>query len=329
MDTGFYDIKDIEQWMLEYDFDKFAKCLIVSDDQIKNDYSFKFKLTTKDIQNSFYFNTESKEGYLIEDSKIEYNNQIGYLYVFKRGSNIKNRARQIYGFIYENEIKRLNDLENLSRVHKWDGIGSLKDSFIRERISDNRDVFYIEDSDKREIKSNNTHLVPKKFKSTTFWNIKSTSVDGHIELGDILRISGLKRDGDRIVRISNSEMVDDFMLVVGLHKNQKMVEEFFVKIDVEKWIELYLPSIFDNLEIFNQMFIELKEHRLKGERTIDSETKWEEFRNKYKNIFNDGIIKIRFKRDSKGQLRIQGSISISDFRENILVDNPYINIVYI
>lgn len=122
MDTGFYDIKDIEQWMLEYDFDKFAKCLIVSDDQIKNDYSFKFKLTTKDIQNSFYFNTESKEGYLIEDSKIEYNNQIGYLYVFKRGSNIKNRARQIYGFIYENEIKRLNDLENLSRVHKWDGI---------------------------------------------------------------------------------------------------------------------------------------------------------------------------------------------------------------
>lgn len=148
-------------------------------------------------------------------------------------------------------------------------------------------------------------------------------------MGDILRISGLKRDGDRIVRISNSEMVDDFMLVVGLHKNQKMVEEFFVKIDVEKWIELYLPSIFDNLEIFNQMFIELKEHRLKGERTIDSETKWEEFRNKYKNIFNDGIIKIRFKRDSKGQLRIQGSISISDFRENILVDNPYINIVYI
>lgn len=331
IDSDFYNIEDINKWMIKYDFDKLAKCLIVSEDQIKQDHLFDFQLSQRDIENSIRFNTESKEGYLIEESKIEHNGQIGYLYVFKKGSNKKNRARQIHGFIYENEIIKLNGLENFREGHKWDAFGTMKESFIRERIKENRQVFYVDGSYQKELKSNNiNNIISHKFRTPTFWNIKNISKFGSIDMGDILRISGLKRDDSGvIVKIPNSEMVDDFLLAIGLHENGIMKEEFFVKVDIEKWSEIYSADFYSKLDIVNNMFNELEQHRLKGDRTDDTEKKWYEFMNRYKNIFNDGIIKLRFKRDTKGQLRIQGSISLKDFTENILTENPYINIKYI
>ena len=68
------------------------------------------------------------------------------------------------------------------------------------------------------------------------------------------------------------------------------------------------------------MYDELSEHRLIGERDPE-DLKWKEFTAKYSKICKDSILKLRFKRDSKGQLRIQSSISNLSFRNEILKNN--------
>lgn len=89
--------------------------------------------------------------------------------------------------------------------------------------------------------------------------------------------------------------------------------------------ESYLPEMEKNISEFTQMYKDLISHRLKGDRNDMSEEAWLQFRINYKKLSENSMIKLRFKRDTKGQLRIQSSISFSDFKNKVL-QNPHIKI---
>jgi thymidylate synthase (FAD) len=93
----------------------------------------------------------------------------------------------------------------------------------------------------------------------------------------------------------------------------------------KKLLELKVAPELARGVLAQNMYTELQSHRLKGERTKEGESAWWDFINKYKKLTESSVIKLRFKRDSKGQLRIQSSFSSSDFTSKIL-KNPHIRI---
>ena len=119
------------------------------------------------------------------------------------------------------------------------------------------------------------------------------------------------------------------MLCVSFHDNSSektVIEEYFIPIKIEDW-KTFLPDIEANKEDFNSMYRELRSHRItkKETKTIETEAAWKAYMNKYKPLFKNSAIKIRFKRDSKGQLRLQAAISNANFI-NLVLNHEHIRI---
>lgn len=330
-----YSPLQIRKWMGVYNFDTMAHAMFVSIDPISNRPLFGLRKSSKDLKNKVYFNDESKDhkGYLIEDSKmILENGEEIYLYVFEKNSNASKRARQTHGFAYEGEVKRMNKLKKLVQTGKWDAEGNL-DKFYLESKLPAKIEFFDGKSYKSIVKTDDLGIdhitwdeIDPSFKESTFWNIKCSKRGSSIDMGDFKRISGLIfKNGELEI---TKDVVDHFMFVVGFHNGDKKVNlEYIILMPVWKWM-MYLPDIKkpETFARIERMYIELSNFRLKGERTEDTESKWKIYRNEYSDISNSSEIKLRFKRDTKGQLRIQGAINYTDFINTIIKENKHIKI---
>lgn len=339
VNSNIYPISDVVRWMDIYKFDRLAHAMLVSKSKlnIKDVLSTDdIRISSRDIKNTSYFNDDSKgyDGYLIEDSMIDIGNDIVYLYVFRKNSNLDNRARQVHGFKYEGEIKRLNNLKKLPYVDKWDAKGTLDKSFLEKRMGIDKRVEFFDgnryitliEKDDNDVNIINMDILPETYTKNMFWNIKCISNGKSIEMGDFKRISGL-RTINNDVTLKNDNSLRFFMLNIGLHdQNNAIIEEYFIFMPIRLWKQ-YLPDL-SNPEIIadvKTMYNELNIHRLRGDRTEQSERAWRDYTNKYSQLTKDKVIKLRFKRDSKGQLRIQSSINYNDFVNKIL-KNPHIAI---
>jgi len=344
IDSNIYSEELVRKWQKEYDFDDLAHCMFVTKTKSKSTSGYNLRVSSVDIKNKFTFDTDSKRfvGYLPEDSKLINNGDEVFLYIFKRNSNISNRSRQIHGFIYESEVKRLNGLKKLSRTHKWDAVGNLDKKYLEFRTDDEKTVEFFDGS--KYINLTNPlgevdwEKVPEDFKSTMNWSIKCMGKGSDIEMGDFKRISGLEKKSDSekseeerkmpepSLKMSDSG-IEHFMLSIGLHNKQadkKVLEEYIIFMPISQW-QTYLPNIKNNIDQFSQMYRELVEHRLKGESSYESEENWQNYMKKYKKLTDKSPIKLRFKRDSKGQLRIQSAFSYSNLM-NLILKNKHIRI---
>jgi hypothetical protein len=130
-------------------------------------------------------------------------------------------------------------------------------------------------------------------------SIKCISKKGSIDFGDFKR----------------QTMVDeDFILYVGFWQSKKdnVVEEYKVYITAEKW-----KSYLGDITIIQEMLDEMS--TISNDKSDDS--KWKQFRLKWKERYGNSIISLRFKRDHKKQKRIQCGISRNNFLEVILKEN--------
>ena len=336
--NNIYSSDLVDRWMSTYDIDKYAHCIFITKKPIVgNIENINLKFSEFDIKNKIYFDTDVKKysGYLLDDSKMSIGGNDIYLYVFKKNSNIKNRARQIHGFIYESQLKRFNGLESLGRTHKWDAKGGLDKRYLDIKLDEDKRVDFF-DGNKYEslIKIDdisgfnviNWDIIDESLKQSFYWNIKCMTNNTDVELGDFKRISGIKIvDNELSVYNSSSKL---FIFAVSFHDGsfeKKILEEYLVFMTMDRWKEL-LPNIEEKIQDIKNMYDELKEHRYKGDRDVLKDTEWKNYVTKYKSITDLSKIKLRFKRDTKGQLRIQSSISYSNFKSDVL-KSPHIRII--
>lgn len=327
-----YSEEDIRYWMNKYDFDDMAKCIFITDEKIKDKKSdiLNMRLSSKDILNKNYFNGESndKDGQKIEESEIKLENNINiYLYVFRKGSNAKNRARQIRGFMYEGEmIRRHKLIKGETYTHKWDAYGSINKSYLIDKLDENKQIQYFNGLEYVNIDDLDdfSKISDVMFKNIN-WNIKHTKIGNEIAMADYKRISGLDVIDNTIIK--RNTRTKDFIFSVGFHDDTNIIEEYLILIDIDKW-ESYLPNMNDDntIEMINNMYSEIKNNKLNGIRTVENEKNWSDFISKYSVLTVDNLIKLRFKRDSKGQLRIQSSIPNKNFYNIILKDNIHLKI---
>ena len=314
-----YSPVQISEWMKKYDFDKMAILLFVSVDKIRDDVSIHMRVSSKDFKNKNYFDTLStgKDGILIPESEMIVGNDILQLFLFRKNSNDKNRARQLHGFKYESEMRWLNFLNKPEYTAHWDAEGVLSEKLFTTRKNEGKKIEFYDGSELNEIE---WESLDNKYKENYFWNIKCIKKRNEIGLGAFTRIAGLLPNGEKDV-----DYVDKFIFNVCFYsgENKENRTEYFIFIDIDTW-KKYLPQ-YDKQELMN-MFSELMQHKLNGKRTKKSEQQWKHYRSKYSNITNDSMIKLRFKRDSKGQLRIQAAINYNNFKKHILKDNNYIKI---
>lgn len=306
--------------------------MIVSKDTEPNNY---FDIPVfKNIKNKIYFNDTIYIGSIIEESKFSINNKTFYIYKLNK-KEYKQNARQKHGFLYEQEIIELNELENLPNIAKWDAYGSLNRNFLDYRINDEKEVHYTNDGNNslsiEYMNDNEWNTISNKFKKEHFWSVKCMAYKTDIEMGDFKRISGLSIDSNGNV-VHKKTDVEDFFMMVSFHDNtegKKILEEYLIYLNVKTW-ESYLPKkmffLENNEYLFSKMYREINDHRLIGERTNQTEENWDIFKEKYRNITEDSIIRLRFKRDTKGQLRIQSAISYNNFK-NVILKNPHIKII--
>jgi hypothetical protein len=148
------------------------------------------------------------------------------------------------------------------------------------------------------------------------WSIKLIKYGGGIDLGDFRRVSDI---------FYNSEH-DRFLFNVGFWKEtpDNITDEYFVVIPQDKWSE-YLPKNDFYLEDYDNMYRELRTFSSRGVSAVEDE-RWKDFIQKYSELTEGSLIKLRFKRDSKRQLRIQCSINFKDFEKIILAENKFLHI---
>lgn len=338
IDSKIYPTRLINRWMKEYNFDQFAHCVLVSKGPIveKPDTKYLLQSTSRDISNINYFNTTTKkyEGYLPEDSKLIINGQEVYLYIFKKNSNVQNRARQLHGFIYEGDVKNLNGLAKLKKTHKWDAEGGLDKNYLNRRLEQQKQIDFFDGLNYQSLITTDEvsgfnecawNILPDSFKEHHNWSIKCMANKTDIELGDFKRIAGLEKDGKKIKIINSNEQF--FMMAVGFHdgtSEKKILSEYIIRLPISIW-KTFLPDLQLKLDDITNMYNELSQHKLVGDRTLDSEIYWQNYTQKYKSICDDVIIKLRFKRDSKGQLRIQCAMSYNNFI-GVVLKLPHIKI---
>jgi hypothetical protein len=334
IDAGIYPKEMVDVWMKENGYDAFATGIFVSEKVLKSKSEFIIKQKEKDIKNKKTFNITAKgySGKIMSGSQIDTGGDTVFLYIFDKNSNPQKRARQNHGFRYEGQVIRGNNLKKeqgsgLGYTDKWDAEGTLDKSYIDEKSS--------VDCKKIEIGTNVSRQevvwedIRGHFSSNMKWSIKCMANGTDVELGDFLRISGYQRKqmvkkGYRIENCGITKRdggVDKFMLCVGFHDNsaeKKVLEEYFIPISIDEWQKL-LPDIEANIKEFGDMYNELGQHKVKsGKKTEETESAWVEYRKKYRTLFEESIIKVRFKRDSKGQLRLQAAISNSNFMKYVL-----------
>jgi len=130
-------------------------------------------------------------------------------------------------------------------------------------------------------------------------SIKCVGVNASIDFGDFKR---------------QTEVDRDFILYVGFWKGKKtnIVEEYKVLINKDIW-----NSYFGDKTIITNMNNELKDIS----NDYSDDLKWTQYRNKYKSLYGDSIISLRFKRDHKKQKRIQCGITKKNFITFLLNDN--------
>ena len=339
LDSGIYDIDDIHKWMSDFDFDKDAHAVFVSD---KRTSKTGFKISGSGVMsNSIYFRPTGKySGKLIPESdrKLDVDDVTLFVFDKKRNEELRKGARQIHGFDYEDEIKILNDLDEVGgKTDKWDGFGNLSQKFLDTRLNDSLSINYnvgkgyVSLVGKDDISGIDTLLeVPSDFMVERYWNIKTSSTN-EINMADFKSIAGLIYDDGKLVR---KETVDEFILAVSRRiPGGETSEEYIVIIDAKKW-NTYLPD-FSNPNVLaevNSLYKELVQHRV-TEYSDVNDLAWREFISKYTSLTKDSLIKIRFKRKSpvlipkrkRAQLRIQCAISWNDF-DRILKENKHIKI---
>ena len=318
-----YKNTNIEIWMKKYNFDKFATALFITDNKINNIDDIDIRQSSKDIKNKKYFSDTSKKynGTKIIESEIIRNNEKIYLYVFKKNPN---KARQNHGFKYEYEMRKLNNINKPPYTAKWDAVGSISKKLFDERILEGKTI---------EFNSNNITWddLDEQYKNNYLWNIKCIGKGNSVDLGAFTRISGLDSKtlkpivDDISIQNIKDEYKNKFIFNVCFYNKENKANrtEYFVFIDIDTW-RTYLPHDIDNLE---EMYRELQKHRLSKTRvrTNKTEQSWREYIENYSKITEHSDIKLRFKRDSKGQLRIQSSMSYNIFMSKIL-KNPHIKI---
>lgn len=334
--SGIYSRETVEGWMGENGYDEFATGIFVSESSLKSKSDFEIRLKEKDIKNKKSFDDATKgySGKIMPGSRIETGGDIVFVYVFDKNCNAQKRARQNHGFKYEGQVIKGNGLRKehgsgSGYTDKWDASGTLDRRYLDEKSGVDCKTIEIGTSAGRVEAT--WEAIGEEFKSDMNWSIKCMAKGTDVELGDFLRISGYRRNQvvtqdrtieDRgIIKRQNAE-IEKFMFCVSFHDNspdKKVIEEYFIPMKVEDW-NRFLPNIEGNKEMFNGMYNELKQHRLVGKEneTEESKAAWKAYREKYKPLFKDSAIKIRFKRDSKGQLRLQAAISNSAFLGHVL-----------
>ncbi len=108
----------------------------------------------------------------------------------------------------------------------------------------------------------------------------------------------------------------DFILYVGFWSGKKtnLVQEYKILITKENW-----SKYFGNKTIIQEMLNEMKSISNKH----SDDNKWSIFTKKYKRLYGNSIISLRFKRDHKKQKRVQCGITRTNFIK-VIVKNNYI-----
>lgn len=285
------------------------------------------RTSSKGVKSSNYFNDDSKlgKGTIIEESRFTFGEDEIYLFIFKKGSNNENRARQLNGIVYEAIVKKANKLEHPPKGERWDAIGSLDSSYLDSKLNSGAKLLL----NGQELVDYNT--IPQDFlQPDNNWSIKSCSNgSSSIYFADFKRISGLFLDENGLLRLTDKNL-ESFILVVGFHTAGSFTEEYIINVKLSNWKKL-IPNVSNRnvLLQLQQMYQELEAHRLgssnkPGERIKDKEESWAEYRRKWSKLTENTDIKLNFKRDTKGQLRIQCSMSKRVFKEKLLKNNDYI-----
>lgn len=355
--SNIYKNSDIYNWTKKYDFDRWAIGIFVTENSLDIDSPINriedrtptksefgnlldkdniqdiskelnkkidiedssLRISGRDIKNKRFFSDTSKDkkGLLIEESKIEYEGVFIYLYIFNKGRNDRLRARQLNGIVYESRLKRSLNLKEAKKGQKWDAYGKIDLNFL-ENVSG--EVLF----NAKEL-NNDFSEIPDTFLRDYNWSIKSCSnSSSSIYFADFKRISGLDFTNGELIKIDNE--LEDFMLIVGFHTGGKFTHEYIIKVNIVKWLK-YIPDVNDpeTMEELSNMYNELSKHRIvNGIKNDETESNWNNFRNKYGELTKDKPLKLNFKRDTKGQLRIQCSMSIANFEKYILEENNYI-----
>jgi hypothetical protein len=294
---------------------------------IKDIRDIHLRKSSKGVKSKNYFNDESKssKGCLIEESKINFEGDDIYLYIFERGSNNDKRARQLNGIVYEAELKKSLNLEFATKGERWDAIGSLDSSYLDKKLKSGSEIYL---NNKRLLDYN---LIPQDFlQPDNNWSIKSCSNSSStIYFADFKRISGLVLDKNNILSLTDKNL-ENFILVVGFHTSGNFTEEYIINVKLSNWKKL-IPNVSNRSIILQlqQMYRDLEQHRLgKPEqpafRTKEKDEKWTKYRKKWSKLTENTDIKLNFKRDTKGQLRIQCSMSKKVFKDKLLKNNDFI-----
>jgi hypothetical protein len=289
--------------------------------------SLELRLSKKGVKGEHYFDDEKKvgKGDIIEESKFNYNDSEIYLYIFDKGKNNDKRARQLNGIIYEADIKREIGLKHSPKGERWDAVGALDKLYLAKMDSKGYNLFF------NSEEMNDYSVIPVSFfDENNNWSVKSCSNKGStIYFGDFKRISGLVVTKNGKIKLVDKNL-KNFMLVVGLHTNGIFTKKYIVNVNLDYWLTLIPdvsdPKIIKELEL---MYLKLEEHRLgkpssPGVRTDETESMWKEFTNRFKKLTKDKKIKLNFKRDTKGQLRIQCSMSRKFFETEFIKNSDYI-----
>lgn len=291
------------------------------------DEDLELRISSRGTKNKIWFKAESQgmAGEIIEECKIKYGDDELFLFIFQSGKNNDERARQLHGFIYEDKVKKdfIEKERDLAKGERWDAVGRLNLEFIKNRINDGSAKVSFNNKEITE----NSNILESNFnsKATFFWSVKATS-SPTIYFGDFKRISGLIYNKNTGKLSFDKSELEKYMLVVGKHKKGEFIKEYVIEVDLKKWMK-YLPDL-KNPEVFSmleKMYQELNKHKATTKKEQESGQKaWNDYIEKYSKL-TDGEYKIslNFKRDSKGQIRIQSSVSGKLF-EKILSENKHI-----
>jgi len=289
------------------------------------DENLELRISSRGTKNKLWFDTKSRgmSGEIVEECKIKYGDEELYLFIFNSGKNNDERARQLHGFIYEADVKKkfIEEERKLVKGEKWDAIGSLNLNYLQDRIDEE---FTLVSYKGKEV--NNINFIKSEFSHNKifYWSVKASKVRTSIYFGDFKRISGLDYNNGKLS--FNKSDLDKYMLVVGRHDKGEFIKEYVIEIDIKKWFS-YLPDI-NNKDVFNsleEMYQNLHLHKaMNKEEQTKGEKSWKEYIEKYSKLTEgENKISLNFKRDSKGQLRIQASMTDKLFNK-LLSENKHI-----
>jgi hypothetical protein len=289
------------------------------------DENLELRISSRRTKNKLWFDTKSRgmSGEIVEECKIKYGDEELYLFIFNSGKNNDERARQLHGFIYEADVKKkfIEEERKLVKGEKWDAIGSLNLNYLQDRIDEE---FTLVSYKGKEV--NNINFIKSEFSHNKifYWSVKASKLGTSIYFGDFKRISGLDYNNGKLS--FNKSDLDKYMLVVGRHYKGEFIKEYVIEIDIKKWFS-YLPDI-NNKDVFNsleEMYQNLHLHKaMNKEEQVKGEKAWKEYIKKYSKLTEgENKISLNFKRDSKGQLRIQASMTDKLFNK-LLSENKHI-----